>query len=165
MCHYFAVNSDRQRSVGHFTRCGADDFAETFAAWLNQQHILSALPRLSLSLGGESFRILNDCLVTTSNPGMMSRYHLITPAARADQWSPGPWASTAAAGSTGAIHSAGFSEPITPTEAALCWQVREPFSGRHRQELTQGLQQPVEHLRIIPAIPGMACYIDGGHAN
>ena len=86
-----AVNSDQQRSVGHFTRCTAENFSQFLTAWLEQHHQVSTLPRLSLNVGGENFRILNDCLITTSNPGMMSRYRLQTPDASADHWSSGVW--------------------------------------------------------------------------
>ncbi|MFW5846473.1 MAG: NAD(+)/NADH kinase, partial [Planctomycetota bacterium] len=124
-----AVNSDPDRSVGHFTRCVTEDFPTMLEAWRNNQHHMQALPRLELCLNEQPQRhlILNDCLVTNCNPAAMTRYRIHWDGREEQQASSGVWVSTAA-GSTAAIHSAG-TRSVAPDQEALLFQVREPYEG------------------------------------
>ena len=127
-------------------------------AWCAGAANMDSLPRLEVRVGARRWRFLNDCLFTSTNPAAMSRYLLSTPEGREYQRSSGVWVATAA-GSTGAIRSAG-ADPVEGGEALL-FQVREPFHGRAELALLSGRQIPAMGLQLTPGIPGMALYLDG----
>ncbi len=156
---YFTVNSDPERSVGHFTRFTAQTVAAGLAAWRAGQAETEDLQRLAITVNGAEHYILNDCLFAHSNPAVLSRYVMEVDGHREFQRSSGVWISTAH-GSTAAIHSAG-AEPVTCHQPALLFKVREPFLAREPAYLLGGTQLPPRGLRLTPAIPGMALYLDG----
>ncbi|MFW5750176.1 MAG: NAD(+)/NADH kinase [Planctomycetota bacterium] len=165
-----AVNSDPNRSVGHYTRCRPDGVYDLVQAWIGGHAREELCHRLLLEiidvrtgqrLNGRGDNVLNDCLFTNENPAAMTRYILSTAAGRETQWSSGVWISTAA-GSTGAIASAG-ALPVEPGTPALLYLVREPFFGRGGFDDLTGRQLPPTGLELTPTIPGLSCYIDGAH--
>ena len=157
-----SVNSDPQRSLGHFTRFNADEVADAIANWRAGSTTIHSIPRLAVHIDdGASVPVLNDCLITNANAAAMSRYVLEVGEQREEQSSSGLWVSTAA-GSTGGIASAG-AEPVRDGAAALLYHVREPFQARQKLALLSGVQCPPQGIRVIPTIPGMTCYVDGGH--
>jgi NAD+ kinase len=156
---YLTVNSDPERSVGHFTRFTAGTVAAGVTAWRHRLAGHEELHRLAISVGGSRHMILNDCLFAHSNPAVLCRYVLEVDGQREFQRSSGVWVSTAH-GSTAAIRSAG-SEPVPGNLAALLFRVREPFLAREPVGLLAGTQLPPRGLRLTPAIPGMALYLDG----
>jgi NAD+ kinase len=156
---HLTVNSDPEHSIGHFTRITASACAATLAAFRQGDHRLEAVPRLQVTVGLRSYRILNDCLFSSRNPAAMSKYLLEVDAVREQQRSSGVWISTAS-GSTAAIHSAGAT-PVASELEALLFRVREPFQGRSPARVLHGTQVPPRHLRLIPATPGLSLYIDG----
>lgn len=153
------VNSDPVTSVGHFTRATAATVATMVAAWRTGHHRLEAVPRLAVTAAGTTHFVLNDCLFSAINPAAMTKYQLEVPEGREFQRSSGVWVATAA-GSTGAIRSAG-GEPISRPGPALLFRVREPFLGRGPAYLLDGIQQPPHWLRLTSAVPGIALYLDG----
>lgn len=156
---FLTVNSDPERSVGHFTRFNAGNVADAIAVWRGGTARHEELPRLAITVGTERHCILNDCLFTHTNPAVLCRYMLATEEVREFQRSSGVWIATAA-GSTAAYRSAG-GEPVTGPEPALLFRVREPFLAREPATLLDGRQLPPRVLRLTPAIPGMALYLDG----
>ena len=156
---YLTVNSDPERSVGHFTRFTAATVAAGIAAWKQGSTTTEDLHRLSITVEETEHFILNDCLFAHSNPAVLSRYVLEVNGQREFQRSSGVWVSTAH-GSTAAIHSAG-AVPVEGHLAALLYKVREPFLAREPAHLLGGTQVPPVGLRLTPAIPGMALYLDG----
>lgn len=157
---FITVNSDPERSVGHFTRCTAETVAAAVAAWRAGTAISERLHRLEITVDGRVLRILNDCLFAHSNPAVLCRYVLEADGVREFQRSSGVWISTAH-GSTAAIRSAGAA-PIPGHLAALLFRVREPFQGREPISVQlEGAQLPPRGLTLTPAIPGMALYLDG----
>ena len=156
---FLTVNSDPERSVGHFTRYTADNVAAGIAAWQAGTAICEPLHRLAITVDGRTSCILNDCLFAHSNPAVLSRYVLEADGRREFQRSSGVWVSTAH-GSTAAIRSAG-SEPVPSHLAALLFRVREPYLGREQATLLADTQIPPRGLTLLPAIPGMALYLDG----
>src|SRR5688572_2576821 len=56
------VNSDPDRSIGHFTRCLSGEFAGRFADWLAGRTACEEIPRLVARFpdSGAEYRILND---------------------------------------------------------------------------------------------------------
>lgn len=156
------VNSDPSRSVGHSTRCTAEGFPALFAAFLGGRHRIEPIHRLELSIDGRPpQRFLNDCLFTSSNPAAVTRYILIHDGQQEAQISSGVWISTAA-GSTGAIRSAGM-QPLPRTDQALLFKVREPFQGLNQFHILEGCQRPPRGLTLIATMPGLECYLDGSH--
>lgn len=156
---YLTVNSDPRTSVGHFSRATAEQVPAIVDAWRAGRGPVELLPRLAIACGGCTWRVLNDCLFTSVNPAAMTRYLIEADGRRELQRSSGVWLATAA-GSTGAIHSAGAS-PAPPGAEALLWRVREPFHGQGLLTLLEGRQLPPRGLRLIPALPGIALYLDG----
>lgn len=156
---YLTVNSDPLTSIGHFARATAEQVPALLAAWRAGRAAVEELPRLAIASGGCSWRILNDCLFTSINPAAMTRYVLEVDGGREIQRSSGMWIATAA-GSTGAIHSAG-AEAVVGGGPALLWRVREPFHGQGRLTLLAGRQLPPRGLQLVPALPGIALYLDG----
>jgi NAD+ kinase len=155
---FLTVNSDPERSIGHFTRATSATAPTLIRAWCAGSATLDTLPRLEVRVGSRRWRFLNDCLFTSTNPAAMSRYLLDCRDGREYQRSSGVWVATAA-GSTGAIRSAGAA-PIAGGEALL-FQVREPFHGRDELRLLNGRQITATGLQLTPGIPGMALYLDG----
>jgi NAD+ kinase len=159
------VNSDLAGSIGKFTRCTAQDFADLFAAWVEGRARLEALPRLQVRIeGGTPWRVLNDCLISSANPAAMTRYLLEADGQREIQRSSGVWVATAA-GSTAAIHSAGLAPWPEVDAPALLFKVREPFHGQRPLTLLEGRQAPPRGLRLTAAMPGISVFIDGPHLH
>ncbi len=156
---YFTVNSDPEHSVGHFTRFTSATAAAGLDAWQAGRTTTEDLHRLAITVAGQQHFILNDCLFAHRNPAVLSRYVLEVDGQREFQRSSGVWVSTAH-GSTAAIHSAGAA-PVAGNLAALLFKVREPFLAREQAHLLSGTQLPPRSLQLIPAIPGMALYLDG----
>ncbi len=158
------INSDPDRSIGHFTRCLADGFAALLAAWLAGRTAIERIPRLVARVldDGSERRILNDCLFTSSHPAAITRYLLELDGQREFQESSGVWIATAA-GSTGGIRSAGLTPPMMPQQDALLFKVREAFPGRRQCTLVEGRQEPPRGLRLTSAMAGVELYIDGPH--
>ncbi len=156
---YLTVNSDPERSVGHYTRFTRDTIAAGLAAWHTGKAWLEAIPRLQLEVDSRHWFVLNDALFTSTNPAAMSRYQLEADDQREYHRSSGVWIATGA-GSTAAIRSAG-AEPVPAHEPALLWRVREPFPATNAYQLLSGHQHPPRRLRLTPGIPGMALYLDG----
>jgi NAD+ kinase len=156
---FLTVNSDPTSSIGHFTRARAETFRDLLARWRSRTARLEAVPRLEVRVGDRSWRILNDCLLSSHNPAAMTRYLLEVDGRGEQQRSSGVWVATAA-GSTAAIHSAG-ADPVEPHLPALLFRVREPFQSQAPATVLAGAQLPPRGLRLTPSIPGVALYIDG----
>lgn len=153
------VNSDPSGSLGHFTRARAEDVARLVEGFAAGRAAVQEVPRLRVRTSTVDLCLLNDALFTNQNPAAMSRYLLDDGQTTERQRSSGVWVSTAA-GSTGGIHSAG-AVPVFALQPALLYKVREPFHAFGRVAMLEGRQLPPRVLRLIPAIPGQALYIDG----
>ena len=158
-----SVNSDPTRSIGNYTRCTRDGFADTFIAYLQGNAHIENIPRLKLEIEGDRlhYPILNDCLFTNQNPAAMTKYTICVDDHVERQYSSGVWVSTGA-GSTGAIHSAGMAS-VAAHEPALLFKVREPFTRHGQISLTEGCQLPPRGLTLTPGLPGIQVFIDGAH--
>ena len=157
-----AVNSDPERSLGHFTRCHAKGFADLYDGFCAGTAGRESVARLQVQHGhGQALPFLNECLITNRNPSLMSRYQLTVDGVCEHQASSGIWISTPA-GSTGAIASAGL-QAQPELDDALLFKVREPFQRKQPLRLLEGIQDPPRGLDIITTVPGMGCYIDGGY--
>ena len=104
------VNSDPSSSVGRFCAAMKATFPNLFRRILHAPFKMKILPRIQLRLKLKNktvtMNVLNDILICHQNPAAMSRYELAVHGLKEEQRSSGLWISTAA-GSSGAIHSAG----------------------------------------------------------
>lgn len=157
---FLTVNSDPERSIGHYTRCLAPQVATALAAWRDGTTRFESVPRLEARIADQRWRFLNDCLFTSQNPAALTRYLLEEDGRQELQRSSGVWVSTAE-GSTGAIRSAGATPVPAGSGPALLWRVREPFQGREPVCLREGRQLPPRGLRLTPSLPHLALYLDG----
>ena len=103
------VNSDPSWSVGQFCVTSADSFEKILKQTLTAPHSKKVFKLRAEFLDDKPTRViecLNDILVCHANPAAMSRYILAAGRTFEEQRSSGVWFSSAA-GSTGAIFSAG----------------------------------------------------------
>lgn len=120
------VNSSPSTSYGHFTCCTAGDFPRVLEEVLAGRRAPRPLTRIALRINGALHPrpALNDVLLADRVPAATSRYLLEVQGDQETQKSSGIWVSTAA-GSTGAIRSAGGS-PMNLGDRRLQFRVREP---------------------------------------
>ncbi len=161
----FGVNSDPARSVGSFCAATRATFKKVLKQFLDGEGRVGKLERLLLDLNGTplGIQVLNDILITHRTPAAMSRYRLQVGRIKEEQRSSGLWIATAA-GSTGAIRSAGGR--VLPSESPLVqYRPRELYRGpRFRYRLTGGAislkEQPIQVSSLMQE--GLIC-VDGDH--
>ena len=161
------INSDPNRSVGWLTVATVDNLQSCLQSWLaNGQQTVQSLPRLQAALDGAHPQpFLNDCLLTNSNPAALSRYQLKINGHSEKQSSSGIWISTAA-GSTGAIFSAGGLQPQelpAPDQEKLLYHVREPLQRRYSYDFLYGSLPISTGYQIQSLQTGLTAYLDGAH--
>ena len=158
------VNSDPERSAGSFCSTDGASFAGKLRRILRGRAKTTRLHRMELRLNGRRLGapVLNDILVTHRRPAAMSRYWLRVGAAREEQRSYGLWIATAA-GSTGAIRSAG-GRPLPRSSRALVYRPRELYSGAGLRCRLRGGAVPAGHRVVVGSLmsEGMIC-ADGEH--
>jgi NAD+ kinase len=136
-----AVNSSPSTSVGWFTCATADSLPDMLAHILEGATDPVSLARIRMTIDGKSYSqpVLNDVLVANSVPSATSRYILRANGREEEQKSSGVWVATAA-GSTGAIRSAG-GRVQDIRDRRLQYLVREPFHGSPsgRLQLLKGM--------------------------
>ena len=156
------VNSDPHASVGYFCACDPYTLASALQRWQDCRIERSRLQRMSLRLNGVAYPYpcMNDVLVCSRNPAMMSRYVLSAGTRSEEQSSSGIWLATPA-GSTAGIRSAGGT--VLPIEEALFqYLVREPYVGkRARYELLRGVRGLDEGITLRSLMQDGCLYVDG----
>ncbi len=159
------VNSDPSWSVGKF--CSAN--AVSFEAILRQTLLkpkFKKVYKLTACFLNENPMLkvesLNDILFCHANPAAMSRYTLAIGRMSEEQRSSGIWLSSAA-GSTGAIFSAGGIR--LPIESrAIQYMPRELYSGKEiHYDLKGGIIQHNKFIDITSKIPHGRVFFDGAH--
>ena len=123
------VNSAPNHSVGFFCAARLGSIRELLPQALSGTLSGVRLHRMAVSIDNERVanRVLNEALFCHGNPAATSRYILRYAGQREEQRSSGVWIGTAA-GSTGAIRSAGGK--VLPLQSdALQLVVREPYLG------------------------------------
>ena len=159
------VNSDPSWSIGQF--CAAD--ANSFEAILKQTILSPRFKKLfklrASFINEKALRVeecLNDILVCHANPAAMSRYSLSIGKIKEIQRSSGIWISTAA-GSTGAIFSAG-GKKLPVDKRDISYKPRELYLGRGgRYRLTGGIIRPEQSALITSMMPHGRVFFDGAH--
>ncbi len=161
----FGVNSDPQRSVGSFCSATRATFKKILTRFLDGEGRVMRLERLLLELNGTplGLQVLNDVLITHKTPAAMSRYWLKVGRVKEEQRSSGLWIAPAA-GSTGAIRSAG-GRVLPRTSPLVQYRPRELYKGdRFHYRLTGGSvslrEQPIQVGSLMQQ--GLIC-VDGEH--
>ena len=156
------VNSNPYWSVGRFCAGTAHNFSGLLARWIAGRSRVLVLERMQIEVQKKKYPALNDILVSHQSPGAMSRYALHFRGQKEEQRSSGVWISTAA-GSTGAIRSAG-GRVLPPQSRQLQYKPRELYHGRGSgYHLKGGLIRDGENIRIISLMREGVVYVDGSH--
>jgi NAD+ kinase len=122
------VNSSPEHSVGYFCAARPDNLKKLLASALDGTLKSAVLTRMCVIVNDKlrSARVLNEVLFSHEIPAAVSRYILEFRGRAEEQRSSGCWIGTAA-GSTGALHSAGGrSMPLRSKHLQLV--VREPYT-------------------------------------
>jgi len=158
------VNSDPDRSVGNFCRANADTFRGVFEQILQGRAKTRWLNRIQAQLDGRSLEahVLNEILVSHWVPAAMTRYRVEMDGYKEEHWNSGLWISTAA-GSTGAIRSAGGRRLPLGSEA-IQYLPREPYRRRGvTYRLTGGLLPAGAAITLSSMMREGMLYMDGQH--
>ncbi len=156
------VNSNNSISVGRFCTATPNDFRQIMEAAVRGTSPIRLLHRMELWMNGRftGFRALNDLLVCHSNPPAMSHYTVTVGSRTEDQHSSGVWVATAA-GSTGAIQSAG-GRPLPLLSRQLKYQPRELYVKHGRAyRLRGGAVKSGASLIFHSKMEDGRVYIDG----
>lgn len=158
------INSDPQLSVGKFCSATAENFPALFTTMQRHRATIIFLNRFCLSLDGKQLPLLalNDVLVCHQNPAAMSHYYLQINRHKEEQRSSGVWLSTAA-GSTGAIHSAG-GRVLPLTSSRIQYLPREIYHGWGKAyRLTGSSLARDAQIEITSLMREGVFFIDGAH--
>lgn len=160
------VNSSSSSSFGHF--CIANE--QTFRTVLDTIESGAITPieisRLKLVLNQTTLSelVLNEVLVTHTNPAATSRYFIEIDNTKEEQRSSGIWIGTAA-GSTGSLRSAG-GRVVAITDEQIQYIVREPcLRPNEHWRLLKGMVDRNSEIRIISQMRTGALFVDGQHIN
>lgn len=156
------VNSAPRSSVGFFCAATADGFAAVLAVILAGACRSRPLWRMRVHLNGKAIAdaALNDVLVAHRVPAETTRYTLHVGERSQRQKSSGLWVATAA-GSTGAIRSAG-GDVMPLDDRRVQFRVRElfPLSIGEQVPLVGGISDQIQI--VSDTVDGML-YLDGAH--
>ncbi len=162
-----AINSDPHASIGYFCAGTADDFPVLIERTVDGGWQAFELRRFRARINNEvtSVPVLNDVLITHSNPAAVSHYLLtIDDNAPEEQKSSGIWVSTPA-GSTAAIRSAGGY--VLPLDSRrLQYLVREPYPMRDKNyHFLKGIRPIGERFEVISKMNDGRVFVDGPHIS
>ena len=160
------VNSDPARSTGSFCRATVGTFERILDRFLSGKGKTERLNRLEVRFNGRrvGVPVLNDLLVAHRRPVVMSRYWLKIGSVREVQRSSGLWISTAA-GSTGAIRSAGGHRmPIESKQ--IQYRPRELYAGvGFHYRLRGRVVSAKTFIRVGSLMQDALVSIDGDHVT
>lgn len=160
------VNSDPEWSVGCFCCTTPDNFTEMLKRIINDSFKFREIHRLQLQLkySRKRVNVLNDILICHRNPAAMSRYVVTIGPRQEEQRSSGLWVSTAA-GSTGAIYSAG-GKILPLSSRRMQFRVRELYVGdKIRQPMIGGIVSANGTIKIVSLMKEGYAFLDGSHAR
>jgi NAD+ kinase len=156
------VNSSPGSSVGFFCAGSRKTAAALLGRALSGKIEALRLARMQVSINGRvvSRRVLNEALFCHETPAAASRYILQHGRKKEEQLSSGFWVGTAA-GSTGALHSAG-GDVLPLASKSLELVVREPFAGGGvRYRLTKALVEPGRQITATSKMRDARLFLDG----
>ena len=159
------VNSDPSWSIGQFCAANAETFETIFKQTIFNPRFKKLFKLTASFLDEKPVKVvecLNDILVCHANPAAMSRYSLVIGNKKEIQRSSGIWISSAA-GSTGAISSAGGCR-IPVDKRSIAYKPRELYLGRGiPYHLTGGVIKPNQFALITSMMPHGRVFFDGAH--
>ncbi|MCK5215773.1 MAG: NAD(+)/NADH kinase [Candidatus Omnitrophica bacterium] len=158
------VNSDPKWSVGRFCFANRDNLEGVINNYLKKKNKTKTVNRLTFALNGKEtdVQVVNDVLICHKNPAAMSRYYITLNKRTEEQRSSGLWVATAA-GSTGAIHSAGGTVlPIASKQYQYMTRELYPAFGI-KHKLKGGLISPRYTISIASLMENGVIYVDGSH--
>ncbi len=158
------VNSNPHTSVGRLCTAQQDNFKDIFNQILNQRFHILILHRCRLSKIGLNQPVLfvNDLLLCHNNPAAMSRYSMTIGKRTEVHRNSGLWIATAA-GSTGAIHSAG-GKVMDITSSQFQYLPRELYSGIIKKyHLKGGILNQGQKIHLTSLMRGGMIFVDGAH--
>jgi NAD+ kinase len=158
------INSARSSSFGHFCLGNETNFAQI----LNQIESGAIKPerlmRLELTMNGNVLPklVLNEVLLSHSNPAGTTRYFLDVDGKQEEQKSSGIWVGPPS-GSTGALRAAG-GKVMAINAREFQYVVREPCPRPTESwSLTRGILKDGKALKVISGMRTGAIFVDGPH--
>ncbi len=161
-CPILGLNSSPQDSVGLFCGTTVDQLGETLDAIKMDQVSIIEMARLKVLIGHEpiSVPVLNDVLISQTNPAATSRFIISWKGKEEEQKSSGIWVAPAA-GSTAAIRGAG-GKLLPIRSQQFQFVVREPFLVPGKKcFLTKGILKSNEKLVVYSKMRSGGVYVDG----
>jgi NAD+ kinase len=158
------VNSDPNRSQGFFCRAKADTIGSFLDRIGDGKVETKTLTRMAIDLDGvrQDYQAINDILVAHRFSAAMSRYDLRIGDQEEIQRGSGLWVSTAA-GSTGAIRSAGGQAQALDSRE-LQYFMREPMAAMaDRYTMSSGFVDAKTGLTIGSRMREGTVFVDGPH--
>ena len=164
------INSSPGNSIGRYCYLKFDPnstvFLESLENILSGDYQPRSLDRLELVTENETLplKIINDVLISESNPATLSRYHIKFGSTGEFQRSSGIWVSTAS-GSSAAYQSSGGNLFISPDEnntRHFAFNVREPCASDQLKVLS-GKVSSGNQLTIISAMAKGSLFMDGDY--
>jgi NAD+ kinase len=156
------INSSPRFSVGFFCAAHGENLEPTLEAALKGTVERVVLTRMRVRVNDTivSQRVLNEALFSHTSPAATSRYILEVSARVEEQRSSGIWIGPAA-GSTGALHSAGGT--ILPLESRqLQLVVREAYTpAGQRYELLKVILEEQEEVLVRSKMRDASLFLDG----
>src|SRR5262249_21625534 len=153
-------------SFGHFCLGNDENIGRVLDSIQSGEIQPRKLLRLELMVNGSTLPelVLNEVLVTHSNPAATSRYFLEMNNIREEQRSSGMWIGTPA-GSTGSLRSAGC--PVMDiTAQQYQYIVRVPcIRPGEKWQLLRGVLGPDTETQIVSQMRTGRLYIDGQHID
>lgn len=160
------INSDPKWSVGRFCLANSMNFPVILSSILSGKSRIRLLNRMKVTLlkSKKSMTVLNDILICHRNPATMSRYYFEFKGYVQEQRSSGIWIATAA-GSTGAIHSAG-GITLNETSKSLQFVIREPYTGKAGPvKYRSAVFTDKSSVNVTSLMTAGIIYIDGSHIS
>jgi len=158
------VNSVPGFSVGKFCLATAKNFPRILERIQKNKADLKTLYRLRLKLGRKSLPVdaINDVLVCHKNPAAMTRYSISIGNTKEEHRGSGIWISTAA-GSTGAIYSAG-GKAMPIVSKKFQYRPRELYrSNKVKYKLTGSVLSAKKGVEIVSLMREGMIFVDGAH--
>lgn len=159
------VNSDPKWSVGRLCLATRETFQDFLDGILSDEFETLLLNRMKADFkkSGQMIYFLNDILVAHANPASLSRYILSVDGQCEEQRGSGIWFSTAA-GSTGAIHSAGGSI-LDLASGDFQYMPRELYRGWDHEDyqFLGGVFSGEVDVKVISLMAEGMVFVDGSH--
>ena len=160
------VNSSSSSSFGHFCLANESNLSEVLDGIESDTLKPSSLLRLELELNGSPLPelVLNEVLISHSNPAATSRYFIGLNGDDEEQRSSGIWIGTAS-GSTGSLRSAGGAV-MKITDYNYQYLVREAcIRPKQSFKYLRGILNHDQELRVVSQMRTGVIYIDGQHID